>query len=110
WPMTNPFLWTTARPMPRPLTTWASPGSYTKIRNLSSARCGPAALPWNEPAPPRRLFAGGVLVGGDLFFDLAQRAFFQPADLCLADADLPCDLHLCFSVQVAQGDDAPFPR
>ena len=36
--------------------------------------------------------------------------FFQPADLCLTDADLPRHLHLGLALQVAQLHDPLFPR
>ena len=38
-----------------------------------------------------------VLPAGDLFLDVVQRAFFQPADLRLADADGLRHLHLCLA-------------
>ena len=42
--------------------------------------------------------------------ELAQCAFFQPADLCLTDADLLRHLHLGLALQVAQLHDPLFPR
>ena len=42
--------------------------------------------------------------------ELFQRGLFEPADLRLADADLPRHLHLRFALEVAQLHDPLFAR
>ena len=49
-----------------------------------------------------------LATGGNLFFDVAQRALFQSAHLRLADPDLPRHLHLGFSIEIPHRNDTPF--
>ena len=67
---------------------------------------GIAALPTqtNPKRAPEHFVPGRVFHAvSQLFFDALQRVFFQTAHLRLADTDLPRNLYLRFTCQVAQG-------
>lgn len=44
-----------------------------------------------------------------LFFNVIQRAFFQPADLRLTDADFRADFNLRHSLEKAEVENPLFP-
>ena len=55
--------------------------------------------------PRRSLFKALVL---KILFHMVQGVFFQPGDLRLRNTNLFCDLHLCFPLKKAKGQDMAF--